>query len=338
MTVSNTQTININPHPKCLLNINLKKTIINNDPIEEKLNVITVISNICRYKRRWDLIRDFINRMEYENNVNLYVVELAYEHQNFVITDSNNKNHLQLKTNTPALWHKENLINIGVKKLLPPNWKAFAWIDSDIEFDSVHWAMDTLKLLNGYYDIVQLFTCCFDQNYDGSTMSVFQSFGYKYVEGGSYISSGINYWHPGYAWACTRKTYEQMGGLIEKAILGSGDWHMAASLIGLPLAKIYSGYHENYKKLLEDYRNKVKNLRFGYVPTVIVHHFHGCKKDRKYLERSQILKEFNYDPEKHITYDNNGLMIPSKLMCNKFIQDIYHYFAERNEDYFYEKN
>jgi len=195
MTISNAQTININPHPKCLLNINLKKTINNNDPIEEKLNVITIISNICRYKRRWDLIKDFINRMEYENDVNLYVVELAYEHQDFMITNSNNKNHLQLKTDTPALWHKENLINIGVKKLLPPNWKAFAWIDSDIEFDSVHWASDTLRLLNGYYDIVQLFTCCFDQNYDGSTMSVFQSFGYKYVEGSHYVNSGINYWH-----------------------------------------------------------------------------------------------------------------------------------------------
>ena len=31
-------------------------------------------------------------------------------------------------------------------------------------------------------------------------------------------SKGINYWHPGYAWACTRKAYEKMGGLYELSV------------------------------------------------------------------------------------------------------------------------
>jgi len=91
--------------------------------------------------------------MEEEEDIILYIVELAYGNQKYYITDENNKNHLRIQTDIP-LWHKENMINIGVKKLFPNNWKAFAWIDSDIEFENNTWAIDTLKILNGYKDIV----------------------------------------------------------------------------------------------------------------------------------------------------------------------------------------
>ena len=114
----------------------IKNAILNNDPIEKKLNVIIVISNPCQYARRYILAKEFIKRMEDENNVELYIVELVYNKQKFIITDSKNKNHLQLSTNTAPLWHKENMINLGVKYLLPKNYKAFAWIDADIEFDN----------------------------------------------------------------------------------------------------------------------------------------------------------------------------------------------------------
>ena len=52
----------------------------------------------------------------------------------YINTNANNKKHLQLNTNNIPLWHKENMINIGIRKLLPNNWKAVAWIDADIEF------------------------------------------------------------------------------------------------------------------------------------------------------------------------------------------------------------
>ena len=139
----------------------LKESINNNEPIEEKLNVIIVISNPCQFARRYILARELIKRFdEEEENVELYVVELAYNKQLFHVTEANNKKHLQLRTNTAPIWHKENMINLGVKYLLPKSWKAFAWIDADIEFESASWALDTLKVLNGYKDIVQLFSLC----------------------------------------------------------------------------------------------------------------------------------------------------------------------------------
>ena len=106
--------------------------ILNNYPIEDKLHVIAVISNPCQYARRYILAREFIKRMEMEENVILYIVELAYGNNDFYVTEKSNKRHLQVKGTTP-IWHKENMINMGVK-LLPPKWRAFAWIDADVEF------------------------------------------------------------------------------------------------------------------------------------------------------------------------------------------------------------
>jgi hypothetical protein len=98
-------------------------------------------------------VKEFVKRFENEEpNVNLFIVELIYSNQRFIITNKNNKNHLQIKTEV-AIWHKENMVNLGVKYLLPSNWKAFAWIDADIEFESNTWALDTLKILNGCKDV-----------------------------------------------------------------------------------------------------------------------------------------------------------------------------------------
>jgi hypothetical protein len=68
-------------------------------------------------------MNEFKERMNKVKNIKFYIVELAYEDQEFKITNSTNPNHLQLRTKY-ALWHKENLINIGISKLLPSDWKA----------------------------------------------------------------------------------------------------------------------------------------------------------------------------------------------------------------------
>jgi len=65
-----------------------KQAIQNNDPIEDKLHVIAVISNPCLFARRYILMKEFINRMELEEqNVELYIVELTYGDQEFIITE-----------------------------------------------------------------------------------------------------------------------------------------------------------------------------------------------------------------------------------------------------------
>ena len=310
-----------------------KEAIINNDPIEDKLHVIAVISNPAQFARRYILAKEFIHRMEQDPNVIVYVVELVYDKQKYHITDSKNKRHLQLRSNN-ILWHKENMINLGVKKLLPKGWKAFAWIDADVEFENPSWAKDTLKLLNGYKDIVQTFSHAIDMDTDESAMRIFTSFGYQYEKKQKYNKNAENFWHPGYAWAMTRKAYERIGGLYEYAILGSGDNIMSLCLINNGLKGVNEESTDEYKSTINIFQTKMRTLRLGYTPGVIRHHYHGSKQRRGYNDRWKILTENNYDPLQHISYDNNGLLIPT-LSCPQDILDrIQTYFYDRQEDEF----
>ena len=317
--------------------INYKRNIIkdaieNNDPIEDKLHVIAVISNPCLYAKRYILMKEFIKRFENEEpNCILYIVELAYGNQKFIITDKNNNKHLQLRTDIP-IWHKENMINLGVKKLLPKTWKAFAWIDADLEFENNTWASDTLKILNGTKDIVQIFSHCVDMDNNEMTMKVMNSAGYQYTKQKQYTTNGENFWHPGFAWAMTRKAFERVGGLYEVSILGSGDHIMMHCLLNNGKNSISSTNTDDYKNSILEYEKKFCKLRFGYVPGVIRHYYHGSKKNRGYQERWKILVNNKYSPTIHIKKDSNGLIIPTKEFSKELQQEIFDYFASRNED------
>jgi hypothetical protein len=310
----------------------IKYAIKNNDPIEEKLNVIVVISNPCLYTRRYTLLKEFVKRIEQqEEHVNLFIVEMIYKDQKFIITNKNNKNHLQIRTDTP-IWHKENMVNLGVKYLLPSNYKAFAWIDADIEFESTSWVLDTLKILNGCKDVVQLFSHCVDMDRNENTLDLFNSFSYCFSKNKTINTKGINYWHPGYAWAITRKAYEKIGGLYDKGILGSGDNIMALSFINKVKNITNINYHEDYNNSMFEFQNKAKHLRLGYTPGVIRHHFHGSKINRKYTERWKVLIKHKYSPINHLKYNDKGILICTENFTDEFKQDIMNYFIERKED------
>jgi len=309
-------------------NNEIKKAIKNNTPIEDKLHVIIVISNPCLYKRRYELLHQFVNRFEDEEpDVLLYIVEMAYGNQTFQVTEKNNKRHLQLRTTTP-LWHKENMINLGVNYLLPSNYKAFAWIDADIEFDSPTWAMDTLKILHGHKDMVQLFSHAVNMDKTENTLGICSGFGYNYCKKRSqfYPKGTFDYWHCGYAWAITRKAYEQLDGLYENAILGAGDYIMALAMI----QKCDLSYSFNTDVM--NYEKKAINLRLGYVPGVIRHYYHGSHKNRKYVERTFILRNHKFNPYIHLTKDTVGILIPTNHFSQEFKYDIFKYFSERKED------
>lgn len=310
----------------------IKYAIKNNKPIEEKLNVIVVISNPCLYGKRYKLFKEFVNRIEQEETeISLYVVELTYNNQNYIVTDKNNKNHLQLNSDS-ILWHKENMINLGVKNLLPQDWKCFAWIDADIEFESSSWVSDTLKILNGCKDVVQLFSHCVDMDKDGSSLNHFNGFGYSYCKNKKFTTKGINYWHPGYAWAITRNAYDKIGGLYDSGILGSGDSIMAMSLINSVDKMMNELYSYDYNNSMKLFQNKAKQLRIGYVPGVIRHYYHGTKENRRYVERWKILIKHKYSPIQHLTNKYDGILIYTNDVTKDFKMDILNYFLERKED------
>ena len=311
-----------------------KYAILNNNPVDNNLHVISVISNPCNYKRRYALANEYIKRMEDEPNVILYIVELAFGDQKFYVTQKNNPRHLQLRTYTAPLWHKENMINIGIKKLLPADWKAMAWVDADIEFENPYWALDTLKILNGAKDVIQLFSHAVDMNAAGLAMNVFSGFGYQYSKRLPYQKGGkaMNQYHPGYGWAITRRLFDRIGSIYEDSILGSGDHNMALAFIGDGIRSLHADVDADYKQSIYDFQQKCRGVRLGYTPGVIRHYFHGSKAKRFYIERWQVLIKHRYSPQKHTEKNKDGLLIPSDNCPHKLIQDIYDYFDSRDED------
>jgi len=242
--------------------------------------------------------------------------------------------HIQVR-GTDEVWHKENLINIALSRL-PPEAKYIAWIDMDVEFLNPNWALDTLHALE-HYKIVQPWSDCIDAGPKGQIIQTHKSFCSQYIQGaprgGSYGDVGP-FWHCGFAWAARRDTLNKLGGMIDWAILGAGDHHMSLALIGDVKNSIPGKIHPNYVKKALHYQSlcsKWVEEDIGYVDGIIKHHWHGKKKDRKYIERWDILVKNQFDPEVDIIKDIQGLW---HLAGNKpkLRNEIRAYFRQRNED------
>lgn len=293
-----------------------------------KLYVIAVVSNPARFERRYKLFNEFCERMKLEKQVELITIELQ---QGSIPFMTNSK--IKLRTNH-ELWFKENLINIAVKHL-PINWEYMAWIDADIEFTNKNWVSDTIHQLQ-IYKVVQIFSHCLDMGIKNEALQVHTGIFYAYCNGEKYVTPKKygNYFHVGYAYGITRDAYDSIGGLLEFAILGSGDNHMALALLGIVDESLNKNLHPNYINLCKIYQERCeKNIKrnIGYVHGTILHSFHGNKQNRQYQSRWNILVNNQFDPLVDIYKDCNGLWQLNDIKIN-LRDNIKRYFRERDED------
>jgi len=298
------------------------------------LHVVVPINNYVRYNRRYELFEEFCEHMNSLEGVVLYVVEVAFGERPFEATQASNPRHLQLRTNT-IMWHKENMINQMVQRL-PRDWKYLAWIDGDVHFHNKHVAFETIHQLQ-HHEVVQMFQSVSNLGPDGSIISSHEGFCYQYVQNGFVVPQNLTrykVWHPGFAWACTRKAWNDMGGLIDFAILGAADHHMALALVGAVEQSRPGNISDSYKRKLVQWQDRVEHTiqrNVGYVKGTIIHGWHGSFKDRKYRERWDILTSCNFDPDIDIKRDWQGLFTFDKVKFR--LRDLLRqYFLQRNED------
>lgn len=324
-----------------------------NEHLLDDFYVVSIVTNPERFKTRVRLFKDFMARMK-RYGVNLYVVEGAFKDREFEVTDPTNPTHIRVILES-ELWHKENLINIGISRL-PSNWKYVAWIDGDIDFTHPNWAIETVHELQ-HHPVVQMFEDAIDLGPDHEILTTFKGFAYCYKNGlerkklttkslkfneqnTSYpyymfskeYSPGT-YWHPGYAWAATRDAINTMGGLYDTAIVGSGDHHMACALIGEADMSIPGNVTEAYKQSVKSWESRALRLHknIGYVKGSLYHYWHGKKINRRYRDRWQILTSSKFNPVTDIHKDWQGVwsLYPGH---EKLRDDIRIYFQQRNED------
>lgn len=301
----------------------------------DMLHVVACINNYARWYRRYELFHLFKERMDKEPNIILYVVEVALGDRPFMVTDRCNPRHLQLRTNF-ELWHKENSINLMVQRF-PPGWKYMAWIDADVTFDNKDFVNETIHCLQ-QFEIVQMFQSVVNRGPDGEVLNTQKGFMFQYLSGAKFpYECGNKYenWHPGFAWACTRRAFDVMGGLIDFAILGAGDHHMALAFIGRSKHSVNGKMHKNYKKLVKAFEKRCERhikRDVGYVKGIILHDWHGTFEKRRYAGRWVILVDNKFDPVVDIHYDSQGLLYLTADDKLDLRDQIRKYFRDRNED------
>jgi len=291
------------------------------------LYVILPYFNYCGFRKRRQLFIDFVERYRHNKQIRIVISETI---GSAPLPKLKVFNHLKFEAQSPV-WIKENLINLAIKKL-PRDWKYMAWIDADIVFMSADWIGDAIEELQES-DFVQLWHTAVNMGPCGEAMKIDKSFGYMHVKSGHsyHPSDKYGFWHPGYAWAARRSAIDHLGGLLDWAILGSADRHMALSLVGKVVNSAPGNIHPNYKVMLLEFQEACKDLKLSYVQGTIMHLWHGRIEDRKYRERWDILTKGQFDPVMDIKYAPNGMLALTKTgarLENKLIE----YFIERRED------
>jgi hypothetical protein len=318
----------------------MKQTLASRPFDLDKAHIVTMISNPARYESRYELFFPFQEHI-LQTTPNFWVCELQTGDRPFVVTDASNPRHLQVRS-VEELWHKENCLNLIMRKMAIqcPDWKYVGWVDADIQFLRPDWFSEMIHQLQIYH-VIQMFETATDLGPTGQAINIHKSFMANYLDKGAPHAGDLpddeewymQHGHPGYAWAATRTAINTMGGLYDRSILGSGDRNMAYALIG----RVEQSYNENiaesYKRDLKDYEREclILNMDVGVMEGNILHAYHGPKQLRGYKSRWEILVHNEYDPDRDIKEDAQGLY---QLTNRKprLRDDIRRYFRERDED------
>jgi hypothetical protein len=254
--------------------------------------------------------------------------------------------------NESVIWLKENLQNIAASRL-PRDCKYIVFLDADITFQNPLRVVPEIIHALQIYPVIQPFQTCSDLDNNNIPMKCHVSFGYCYAQGmewradkiydpiqtfvrkdNSSLDSSKNIWHPGFGMAFRSEVFNKVGGLLETAVLGAGDHHMCSALIGKAHLSYPSQIHQEYKNQILRWQERILPLTkylFGYAPLHICHGYHGSKKNRRYVERWDILVRW-YNPLEHIYYNTNHVLEFSQSAPPEMILEIIRYFQQRNED------
>jgi 8-oxo-dGTP pyrophosphatase MutT (NUDIX family) len=274
---------------------------------------ITCYFNPCRYKTKranFDAFREGLAKV----GANLLTVELAFEDEPFELPESDDVLRLR---GGGLMWQKERLLNIAAATL-PASCRKIAWLDNDVIFGNPNWVEQTSQALDKYM-VVQPFDRVVrlpqghmkfqgvGERYE-SYASVFAR-APKIARSGEFAVHG----HCGFAWAARRELFEEVG-LYDVCLTCSGDHLMSHAFAGglkvTPCTGHMLGAQRAYRSHYFTWAIKTRDLvagRLGVVPGPLLHLWHGDLVNRRYGELNDEFKTFDFDPDKHLRYDENGL-------------------------------
>ena len=290
------------------------------------------------------------------SGVHCLVVEVAFGNNDFVITD--HENVIQIRTDD-VLWHKERLLNIGIKQLLADGYRKIAWLDGDITFAEDDWPLEVANRLE-HANLCQVFETIAVQAYESgppmvapSSVKYFRDFDRLYMQpsrrGPSLLKGRLLGGQSGFGWAVRAEVFEKSL-LFENAVVGGGDKLMYISslasdfsderFLSLTQSK-FACKHCGHKNRSEIYREQFHNWaqqwkaavdgKVDYARLQISDMFHGKRSDRGYMTRHDILYRHNYDPSVDLISDGDGCLSWAEGR-DQLKAEVEGYFMSRRED------
>lgn len=328
----------------------------------QDLHVVAVFNNPRRWKSRERLLRKFIPHM-LDSGVTLHLADHAFGERDHVFAEGDplmrHVHHLRLRGGADhELWIKEALQKAVIRRFAE-GVRYVALIDADVFYQDPNWATETLHMLQ-HHRVGQTHSHSIDLDVQGRPLVnewgnvLDRSFCQAWVDGDvavvrddygvgqplslallerrerSLVTTGQHY---GFAWAFRMETFSRIGGLPDWLVTGSADYHSALAFAGIRQESDAYLSPACARRLAEFSDRCDEHVRqdIGVVPGILHHGFHGTKPKRNYLTRKYILAESQYDPDRDLTYDWQG--IPSLAGDNRILRDgLRRLNAARNED------
>jgi len=208
--------------------------------------------------------------------------------------------------------------------------------------DWIRLLLASFKLYN--YDIVQLFQRCHFLGSKGRSevLRTDYSFGYTHVKGIEINPAKYDkhYPHPGYGYAMKKSLWDQTDGLLDRAIVGNADVHMAFAAVGRVSETVPKDVDVSYHSYVQQWESKLlkgmTGKRLGFLPIIMYHNWHGSRKNRGYVDRWKIIQKNNFDPYRDVHIDPQSKLLvwnhDSSNDVRLMEKEILEYFTSRYED------
>jgi hypothetical protein len=264
---------------------------------------------------------------------NIQVVELVNNFNKFQLPSAIKSLKVQSGS---ILWHKENLLNLGIDILISEGYENIAWLDSDVVFPEKYWAEEVISVLDNS-KLCQLFSNS-ESYFSGDQIIKRKGCVNYWLNSGNILPINESY-SMGYGWATKSEILHQCP-LYDKSIIGGGDsliW--LASFDGLFDIDMITKHHPvkifsseshflNFLYWSKEWGSLI-NGDISCLPQSALSLNHGSFKNRNYSNRYKYLRESNFDPYTDLHYNDLGVLESSNKKMNKKITN---YFYNRNED------
>lgn len=298
------------------------------EPTVKDTAVLLAFYNPARFRR---LLKNALYLIEIfkRNKIPYFVAECVFDGKAPQIPGAT----LVVRSNS-YMFYKEQLINLLEKKV-PKQYTKLVMLDADILFDAPDW-IDQISYALERVDIIQPYaTACWLSPDNKRVASNKKSYAYAIVHKLPLNDQTVHTYHPGFAWAFKRSTFQAMGGFYPKAIVGAGDMLFAFNFYKRGIPESYITNFMKTRFMIDDWaayneRFKSLNAKVGYLNLKALHLFHGLVVGRQYATRHELIKKRLIKPwDEMITINADGLTEFRDPSLHKFLLP---YFKGRNED------